>query len=47
MTRGQLEAKYKSKQIANTIADAKLADPQLVESLVKWHPDAVGNEARL
>ena len=44
MTRGQLEKKYGSKEIADTIAENKLNDPVLAKTCVQWHKDAPGNE---
>ena len=44
MTRSQLAQKYNSESVAETIVQSKLNDPKLVDSCVKWHPDAVGNK---
>ena len=45
MTKSQLTNKYGNAAIADTIIQAKLDDPKLCESCVKWHPDAPGNQA--
>ena len=47
MTRGQLAQKYNSESIADTITQAKLDDPKLADTCVKWHPDAIGNKDTL
>lgn len=44
MTKSQLTNKYGNAAIADTIIQAKLDDPKLCESCVKWHPDAPGNQ---
>lgn len=47
MTRTQLAKKYESKSIADSICDAKLADPEVKKVQVKPHPDCPSEEAPL
>lgn len=46
LTRAQIANKFHSQDAADTICDAKLADPQLKDTHTKWTPDADGVEAR-
>ena len=46
LTRHQIAAKYHSDEMADSICDAKLNDPELRESHTKPHPDAPHVEAR-
>ena len=46
LTKAQIEAKYKSAAIAESIVRAKLDDPEARETSTKAHPDCPDNEAQ-
>ena len=45
LTRSQIALKYNSEDIAASICDAKLSDPELLESHTRPHPDCPKEEA--
>lgn len=45
LTKQQLTMKYGCDQVAQQIVDAKMSDPELVETQTKPHPDAPNVEA--